>query len=274
LAAFDRIVVPSRAVVPYWEKALAQSDLIGRLEVLEHDLAPLVALSKRAMPFMERDPRPLIAFVGAFRKYKGSELIVESVARLRMAGFDVAVVGRLFAESDAKLTKLSVTHYKTLADLSQWLELNRPMIVAHPSLTAESFCYAFYECLLFSESAIPVVGCFGNPAERIRETGAGIVMQEMTVDGLVAACERVREERAQLAMNRDRYRQTLCAGAPTYAKDYFRLVGQLPMQAFIEEIKALDLEELEATDFLAREAGQFPWRLRSRFRRKFAGSVG
>jgi GT2 family glycosyltransferase len=255
LAAFDRIIVPSRAVLPYWKKALAQPDLVERLEVLEHDLAPVVALSKRSMPFMEKEPRPLIAFVGAFHKYKGSELIAESIPRLRMAGFDVAVVGRLFAESDAKLAKLSVTHYKTLADLSQWLELNRPMIVAHPSLTAESFCYTFYECLLLSESAIPVVGCFGNPAEQIRETGAGVVMQEMTVDGLVSACERAREERARLAVNREWYRQTLCAGAPTYAEDYFRLVGQIPMKALIKEIKSLDFEELEATDSSAREAG-------------------
>ena len=258
LGAFDRIVVPSRAVLPYWKKALAQSGLIDRFEVLEHDLAPVVALSKRSMPFMEKEPRPLIAFVGAFRKYKGSELIVESVARLRMAGFDVAVVGRLLAESDAKVAKLSVTSYKTLADLSQWLELNRPMIVAHPSLTAESFCYAFYECLLLSESAIPVVGCFGNPAERIRETGAGVVMQEMTVDGLVSACERARQERARFAMKRDRYRQTLCASVGTYAKDYFRLIGQIPMRGLVDEGKSLNLEELEASDSSAREAGQSP----------------
>jgi hypothetical protein len=187
-----------------------------------------------------------------------------------MAGFDLAVVGQLLPASDAEAAKLRVIRYKTLTDLAQWLELNRPMIVAHPSLTAESFCYVFYECLLLSENAIQVVGRFGNPAELIRETGAGVVMQEMTVDGLVSACERAREERrAVFAMKRDRYKQILCAGARDYANDYFRLLGQIPMKVATEESKAVDLEELEATDFAARAPGQSAWRQRSRIHPTF-----
>ena len=81
-------------------------------------------------------------------------------------------------------------------------------------------------------------------------------MEVMTVDGLVSACERARQERARFAMKRDLYRRTLCASVGTYAKDYFRLIGQIPMRGLVEEGKPLDLEELEASDFSAREAGQ------------------
>ena len=98
------------------------------------------------------------------------------------------------------------------------------MIVAHPSLAAESFCFAFFECLLFSDTAIPVVGCFGNPAALIRETGAGVVMAEMSARGLVSACERAREEYSRFAAKRAQYREKLRGAARDYPEEYLKLV--------------------------------------------------
>jgi GT2 family glycosyltransferase len=259
LDAFDRVVVPSRAMLPYFKRALpaARSDLVESFEVLEHDLSPVIAMSMRIAPRVAREPRMAIAFVGAFRKLKGSELITASVARLRAAGFDVAVVGQLHPEASATTARLPVIHYETLVGLAKWLDQNRPMIVAHPSLTAESFCFTFFECLLLSSTSIPVVGRFGNPAELIGETGAGVVMQEMSVDGLVSACERARADYVRFAAQRGEYCERLRASSRNFADDYFRLIDQIPTARPLTQAKTSDLSELEEAEFAARRARHF-----------------
>ena len=254
LAAFDRIVVPSRAMLQYWEKVLAinEPDLFKRIEVFEHDLSHIVALSSAARSCGEQPPKPVIAFVGQFRKRKGSELFVEAASQLRSAGFEIEIVGDVRPESYAGFADIQVTNYRTLTELGEWLRTKEPMIVVHPSLTAESFCYAFYECVLLSKSAIPVVGRYGNPAEVIRETGAGIVMSEMSGAGLLAACEQVRREQHRITIQRAQFREALRQVPRDYRKEYFALVDRVRATAGVEQTDAVDLVRLEAREFMLR----------------------
>jgi GT2 family glycosyltransferase/glycosyltransferase involved in cell wall biosynthesis len=259
LAAFDRIVVPSRAMLQYWEKALAvnEPELFKRIEVFEHDLSHIVALRSASKSCRDQPLKPLIAFVGLFRKRKGSELIVEAASQLRSAGFEVAIVGDVRPESYARLANIQVTNYRTLPELADWLQQNEPMIVVHPSLTAESFCYAFYECVLLSKTAIPVVGLYGNPAELIRETGAGVVMAEMSCAGLLAACEHVRKEQQRIAIRRAQFREALQQVPRDYRKEYFALVDRVRVTAGIDQTDSVDLVRLEAREFLLRRMRRF-----------------
>jgi 2-polyprenyl-3-methyl-5-hydroxy-6-metoxy-1,4-benzoquinol methylase len=122
-------------------------------------------------------------------------------------------------------------------------------------LAAESFCFAFYECLLFSEVAIPVVGRFGNPAEVIRETGAGVVMPEMSAAGLVSACVQARQEYPHLAAKRAALRERLRSSARDYPRDYLCLLAGTTIAPSLGP-SAVDLAALEASEFAARSSRQ------------------
>lgn len=258
VASFDRIVVPSRAMLPSWRKGLelANSDLFPRIKVLEHDLTSAVAMSRRSMPWIRKEPSHLVAFVGGFGKPKGSELIIEATPLLRKAGFEVEIVGYFDPSSDPKAARIRMTRYQNPAELLIWLQRNAPMIVAHPSLAAESFCFAFYECLLFSETAIPVVGRFGNPADVIRETGAGVVMAEMSAAGLVSACEQARDGYSRFAAKRAHYREQLRSSARDYPKEYLSLIAPTSAATSPGTGTPIDLVALEASDFAARASRQ------------------
>jgi 2-polyprenyl-3-methyl-5-hydroxy-6-metoxy-1,4-benzoquinol methylase/GT2 family glycosyltransferase/glycosyltransferase involved in cell wall biosynthesis len=269
VAAFDRILTPSRAVLAYWEKGLAASapDLLKRIEPFEHDLAPLRALAGRAIPWKSERPQALIAFVGGFGKPKGSDLIIESAPALRRLGFDVEVVGYFDPASDLEAAQIRLTRYRTPMELLIWLQQNAPMIVAHPSLAAESFCFAFYECMLLCESAVPVVGPFGNPAALVRETGSGVVMTEGTSAALVSACELARATYAQLVETRARYRERLRSAAQDYPAKYLDLIddpsrhnaagvsrGIRRSDRGVSGSEATVLMAIEAMDFAARQS--------------------
>jgi hypothetical protein len=162
-AAFDRILTPRRANPVYWKKGLdaLAPDLLQSIEPFEHDLAPVVALSRREIPWRSKEAQSLIAFVGGFGRPKGSELIIEAAPELRRSGFDLEVVGYFNPVSDLAAAQIRLTRYRTPLELLIWLQRNAPMIVAHPSLAAESYCFAFDNAssACWNSSAMDIRSC-------------------------------------------------------------------------------------------------------------------
>jgi len=241
--------VPSAASLRIYADAFASTapHLIQRIRVQSHDLSYLHDHVAAPCYSQLRDTPRVLAFVGNLSKHKGAELIAAAAPALRAAGFEVEIAGRVMDRSLANIPGVPVTPYDTIEELASWLRQRDPIIVAHPSLTAESFCYAFYETLLLAPRAVPIVGCFGHPADVVKATGAGIVMFDMTVESLIAACKAARDQYSTLQPQCRRFRDELSASISTPVEPVnFDQFSTRPHRSWASE---RSLNELSSFDF-------------------------
>lgn len=189
LRRFDKVLVPSASLYRQLEKTFgaAWEELPSRATILPHDLT-YVLKHRPSSPSRRTRPRKRIAFIGGLGPHKGSHEIIEAIPRLRAIGFSVEILGSISPHDAAALRGVPIRPYRDAEELAANLRRSGPQIIAIPSRVPETFCYAFYEGVLLSEAAVPVVGPTGHPADVLRSAPFGIVMPEATADALVTAC--------------------------------------------------------------------------------------
>jgi|GEM_PF-3328807 len=200
-----RILVPSLAALNYFEHAWSfDATLLNKIKpsvaVEPHALSYLSLLteqtpksSKRIQKTTFKKQRHLIVLVGLIGKHKGAKIIESSLKQLNNLDFDVEIIGALAPDFKQSL-KIPVWPYKNYRALFQILEQKKPMIVAFPSITAETYCYSFFESCILSRTGVPVVSSLGNPAQEVAQYQIGAVMSELSSGAFVDACLLVRNK--------------------------------------------------------------------------------
>lgn len=262
LESFDTLLFPSEALRAYFAKAFGPdwARLSDRAKVLPHDLDYLWAL-----PMSQAAPRPRhIVFLGAMSPHKGLSVIREALPELRNRGFSMELLGTLPTQFPDALEGVTVTPYHSAEELQRLLEERKPQIVAMPSVTAETYSFTFYETLILSETAVPVVGPFGNPASVCSREGVGVVMKNGSSEALIEACEQAAAQWQAFHERKVDYRQTLHRQAESYYEAYrgiendiIRIVpsGSAPAAARSASLRLLSHldAELEAHEQAERE---------------------
>jgi glycosyltransferase involved in cell wall biosynthesis len=187
LEKFDTVLVPSFSVLPYFEKAYGVnwSGIASKVKVLPHDINYIFNAKK--VPHPEKTKRARICFIGEMLEHKGYRLLRDAIPELQREGFDIEVCGSI-QEPHPNFNNVKISSYKTTEELAILLsEHGGPDFICYPSIVAETFCYTFFEGLLLSQKAIPIVGPYGNPASVCKDMGIGPVMSACTSAALVDA---------------------------------------------------------------------------------------
>ncbi len=127
-----------------------------------------------------------VAFVGNIPQHKGS-LIVEELLKIdQIAGTPIEwqVIGKLFLPATSRVKDFG--NYER-AELLDKLKQANPHVVAILSICPETYCLTLDESW---NAGIPVLGThFGAPAERLRQSGAGWILSDMTSTQVRAVLE-------------------------------------------------------------------------------------
>lgn len=183
LQLFDKasaIIFPSESTLNYYLKIFPTID--EKSHVVGHDLSHYPVIDPK-MP-KERN-KPVVVFLGAIGKHKGANLALLTANKLSK-NFSVEFWGALDVPHGQLKKGIPVKSYKSTDELLRLFESHTPNFVVIPSISAETFCYSFYETILMS-NAIPIVSPLGNPATTIRKYDCGIVFEEFSPDAIEKA---------------------------------------------------------------------------------------
>lgn len=148
--------------------------------------------------------------------------MVGAARRLHQEGYQVEIWGRLLAYHPS-LRNVTVRSYHSPKELRKLFSEHQPAYVIFPFLWPETFSYVFYEMMILGESAIPIVGKFGHPAEVIVRTGAGVVLPDMTVAGLHSAFTEAQQGYESILKHKQRVVAEWKRGEALYRVEYEKL---------------------------------------------------
>jgi len=182
-----------------------------RIEVREHEIDSSL-FEKTYDPDYAYDHALKIAFVGNISKAKGSGLIDELTELIRESGVPirVKVIGstethKTCYRSDDQL--LEVTGPYERGELSRLLQQHRVSLVVIPALWPETFNYTTSEVM---QAGYPVMTFdIGAPAERVRRTGAGWIVERRDAAGIFQALRELERDRDRIAQAAFRLGQQL-----------------------------------------------------------------
>lgn len=197
LEKFDRILVPSVSLLPYFKKAYGSDwdKLLPKVNILPHDLSYLEGIYQ-ANKVNIANTKNKFTFIGALDGRKGSNLLLAAIPELEKQGFKIEILGSIFPRYHPNLKNTQIKLYKSAQELSQLLSDNGgPDFLGYISIWAETFSYTFFEGLLLCPTAIPIAGPYGNPAYVCHEKEIGVVMSACTPTALIDAVYRAKTQR-------------------------------------------------------------------------------
>jgi GT2 family glycosyltransferase len=167
---------------------------ISRVKVIEHTLREPASFARREIESGSR--QLVVATIGSMSPAKGHDIV--SRAATLAASLELPIqfccigqwaqhVGALVARNG----RLRVTGAYRRQDLPRLLEESGASLVVIPSILPETFSYATSEAMLLG---YPVV-CFdlGAPAERVRTFDCGMVVKDVSAEGMLAALKHILE---------------------------------------------------------------------------------
>jgi GT2 family glycosyltransferase/glycosyltransferase involved in cell wall biosynthesis len=169
LLRVTHVIAPSANAAHFVEKVYPKVEV----EVIEHPE------SKRQFPAAVREGSDdEILLLGAIGPHKGSERLLEmaQLARLRHPQLRFRVVGH--TNIDKRLLALGnveITGAYTPAQLPGLIKQSRGRLALFLHLWPETYSYALSEAV--AHGFIPLVPDIGAPAQRVRETGFGMVFR-------------------------------------------------------------------------------------------------
>jgi glycosyltransferase involved in cell wall biosynthesis len=190
-----------------------------KMRIYPHDLSHLFFEGTSQKQNLAPTENTLV-FIGAIGEIKGAPLIYESIPALLKEGFSIKILGKIHPYSPQKLKHVELLPYKNLEQLKSLLSALNPRFVAFPSVCAETFCYAFYEALVYAPGAVPIVGPYGNPAQVTQKHGIGVVMSEPSSSALLESCSIARQNYPALIKVKSAFVESLASQENDYYKDY------------------------------------------------------
>ncbi len=226
LSRFDTIHFPSITALLVMKEALGGQweRLAQKAKVLEHDLSHLYPVAARyeSAPLLSETESRHVVFLGSLKSNKGSELLVRSLGALKESGFTVEAFG-FSPESSQNPEGLKVTPYRDAEHLAELFSERRPGMVLIPSIWPETFCFTFFESILLTPHAVPVVAPFGYPALVVNQEKLGVVLADLTPEALVAACVQATERRTLLLENKRAFAKKITDSNSPYVTGYTSL---------------------------------------------------
>jgi glycosyltransferase involved in cell wall biosynthesis len=236
LTAMDAVFVPSESVALYVKRAFPElwAEKRSKICIVENDLSYLFDVARKAIRADTVEAATAtrkVAFVGALHRIKGRELIVRALDELWRKGVKTEIIGELVPAVRREGLDLAVHRYSDLDQFVRVLSESRPEIVATPSIVSESFGFAFYEGALLAPWAIPVVGPYGNPADVVKRSGIGVVMDSCTPHALVKAVEQALDHRAELLKIKAHWARQLLSTPNPFLEQYLTVTWEYAAQA-------------------------------------------
>jgi hypothetical protein len=168
------VIAPSHYIA-----GLASAHLPGaNVEVVPNGIridAPAMRLDPRAS-FTARQPRHVVAVVGAIGPHKGSNLVSQLAAALEGSDIALVVVGYLDAQVQPGWRGPHLFVHGPFAEgqTGAWLDAYGARLVVFPNRVPESFSYALSEA--WAARCPVVVPDQGALAERVRSRGGGWIL--------------------------------------------------------------------------------------------------
>lgn len=173
LTLADRIFVPSQSAAEVLTKTIPK--LRSKLIVRPHG-----SNNNSTIETSHVMQSPLnIAFLGGLSKVKGSQFITQLLTDQRSPEFNWFLIGDI---GDPELEKIDLPHIKKFGrykqdQLPNILEDSQIDLIVLCSVWPETFSYTLSEAWLANTPVI--VGPFGAPAERVAESKAGWILDEL-----------------------------------------------------------------------------------------------
>lgn len=278
LQHFDTILLPSQSMVPYFQKAYAEKwpSLSSKIKMLSHDLRYLFNINPaQSNKAIKNSDKKRICFIGALDVAKGSTILIEAIPELQQLGFEIDIFGSIFPRKHPHLNDVTIKLYKTPQELSLLLSENGgPDFLGYVSIWAETFSYTFFEGMLLSDRAIPIVSPFGNPAQVCQETGVGVVMKACTSAALIEAVKQAIASSEHYHKKRSEFIQPLrekISHAP-YLSEYIKATSVEITNEKQDKVKQLEMSDVFLTQASEKDAallkaatswrGKLSWKIR------------
>ncbi len=216
LAMADRVEYPSRAAQHHVERRLGDTPAVV--------IPPWREPPRRAAP--AREPDRVVVVLGYQGAQKGQALLLDLVPALLRRGVAVHFLGTAGHQWPTleNLAGVSFGGPYTPRQVYGHLAAVNPFAVVLPSAYAETFSLTLSEAWLAHLPA--VVSPFGAPADRVQETGAGVVASAYTVAAFVEAVEAVWGGRQEFRAAAQRAAQGLDSYT-AYGARHLHLQGEL-----------------------------------------------
>ena len=216
VALADRVEYPSRAAQQQVESVLGATPAV---------VIPPWRDPPRRVP-TAREPARVVVVLGYQGRQKGQTLLWDLVPTLLRRGVGVHFVGTTGHQWPTLENLAGVSFGGPYAPRQVYghLAAVNPFAVILPSAYAETFSLTLSEAWLAHLPA--VVSPFGAPADRVRETGAGLVAAAYTVAAFVEAVEAVWEGRQNFRAAAQRAAQGLDSST-AYGARHLHLQGEL-----------------------------------------------
>jgi GT2 family glycosyltransferase len=173
LSSARRVFAFSNSTVSWLNKILGPQT---NIEVIPHGIR---GFRKGRAPISVRQPsvnEPFrVLFLGQLPQHKGSLIIEEMIRNSQIAGQPVEwhVLGKLFLETDKVINHGSYNP----VDLPEKISKILPHVVVILSICPETYCLTLDEA--WNAGVTVVVTPLGAPAERVRDSGAGWVLDSL-----------------------------------------------------------------------------------------------
>lgn len=137
-----------------------------------------------------------VGFIGYNAPHKGTTLIQGIVAACSNNPIMFIAIGDIGKSAEDRKNLITTGQFRR-EEATELIKQHRVDVVVIASSWPETYCYTLSEAWM---SGVPViVGPLGAPAERVAETGAGLVMSDYRVESFVAALRKLMKDPAQLA---------------------------------------------------------------------------
>ena len=216
MALADRIEYPSTAAQAQVEAVLGPSPAVV--------IPPWREFPRR--PLDLADPERVVVVLGYQGVQKGEALLRELVPALVAAGIGVHFVGTAGRQWPTLQNVAGVSFGGADAprEVFRRLAASKAFAALLPSAFAETYSLTLSESWMAGLPA--VVSPFGAPADRVRETGAGVVARSYTAAAFVEAAEAVWQGQRQFRAAAQRAAAGL-ASRTAYGAQHLYVLGQL-----------------------------------------------
>ena len=201
-------------------------------EKVSHGIMNTRSLEERRKDVCPGKPsgdQPLrIAFLGNVPQHKGS-LIVEELIQLQNIGgtkIEWQVIGKLFLNSKDQVRDFG--QYERHELLEKLQEAN-PHLIAILSICPETYCMTLDEAW---NAGIPVISTrFGAPAERVKQSGAGWVLEELDADYVIKCVQDIVTDWSLYEKAHSKLPEAPVRSVPSQTSDYRELYFELVRQS-------------------------------------------
>lgn len=238
LEAARSVVVFSETTKDYFEKILKTTSFHWRVQ--PHGIEGLVPIAARAREVEKPSAhKPLkVAFLGFLPQHKGS-LIIEKLLQRKTLESGVPVEWHIVGELYGKATSWTHQHGKyDRSTLARSLAEINPHLIAILSLCPETYSLTLDEAW---NAGIPVLSTpYGAPAERVRKSGAGWVLPELTEAAVLAGLEGICVDWSKYLSGRDKVRDVNLIDTGAEGKAYSQYYREAAPQrhARVEDVIA------------------------------------